>query len=260
MVLSVLVLVVGFIGLLLAVQPSTATESDGDEVLLVEPNGMWHIRTSGVADYTFWYGVPGDVPLLGDWDGDGFDTPGMYRASNGFAYLTNDLPPPRGVGSGDPALTFFFGIPGDQVFVGDWNGDGIDTLGISRNGHMYLSNTNATVFADIDFSFGEPTDLAYGGDPDGDGIDNVFLYRRSTGNIYYRTTNTSGGADGNAYFGEPADQFVIGDWDNDGNDTVGVFQTSDRTISLWNTLTGGSADITYYWGQSSWMPVAGHIA
>jgi hypothetical protein len=239
--------------------PGNAATNDADQVLLVEPNGRWHIRTAGIVDYTFWYGVPGDVPLLGDWDGDGFDTPGMYRASNGFAYLTNDLPANRGVGVGDPALTFFYGIPGDQVFVGDWDGDGIDTLGISRDGHIYLANVNATVFADQDYWFGVPIDLAFGGDPDGDGIDNVFLYRKSTGYIYYRATNTSGGADGGSYFGEPSDRFVIGDWDDDGGDTVGVFQPGDRSISLWNTLAGGSADIVYYWGRSSWMPVAGHV-
>ena len=66
---------------------------------------------------------PGDTPLLGDWDGDGLATPGMYRESNGFAYLTNEFPADGSVAVGDPALTFFYGIPGDQVFVGDWDGD-----------------------------------------------------------------------------------------------------------------------------------------
>ena len=127
---SVLVVAFGLVGLTLVgpTTPSDAATNDADQVLLVEPNGRWHVRFPGASDYTFWYGVAGDVPLLGDWDGDGYDTPGMYRASNGFAYLTNDLPPNGGVGFGDPALTFFFGIPGDRVFVGDWNGDGIDTL------------------------------------------------------------------------------------------------------------------------------------
>jgi hypothetical protein len=106
----------------------------GDDVLLVEPNGRWHIRKPGFPDYTFFYGDPGDVPLFGDWDGDGVDTPGAWRqeGGGGFAYLTNSLPPDGGVGFAD--FDFFFGNPGDEVFVGDWDGDNEDTLGINRNG------------------------------------------------------------------------------------------------------------------------------
>ena len=33
--------------------------------------------------------------------------------------------------------------------AGDWNGDGIDSVGIYRNGIFYLRNTNSTGFADI---------------------------------------------------------------------------------------------------------------
>jgi hypothetical protein len=234
-----------------------AADAPGDQVALVEPSGRWHFQTGGIVDYTFWYGIPGDVPLLGDWDGDGLDSPGMYRPSSGFAYLTNDLPPDRGVGVADPELTFFFGIPGDQVFVGDWNGDGRDSLGISRGGHIYLSNTNATVFADVDFWFGAATDVAFGGDPDADGDDNLFLYRAATGFVYYRAANSTGVAEGGAYSGEPTDRFVIGDWDGDGVDTVGLFRPSARTIYLRNSLEAGPADVSFMWGQSDWVPVSG---
>ena len=75
------------------------------EVVLVEPNGLWHGQVDGQPDWTFWYGVPGDTPLLGDWDGDGLATPGMYRSSNGFAYLTNEFPADGSVASpSTPAL------------------------------------------------------------------------------------------------------------------------------------------------------------
>ncbi len=255
---AMIVVVTGL--LMTPVGDATADEpGTGDVVVLVEPSGRWHIRTSGIVDYTFWYGVPGDVPLLGDWDGDGDDTPGMYRPSTGFAYLTNELPPDRGVGVADPSLTFYFGIPGDQVFGGDWDGDGDDTLGISRSGHLYLRNSNTTGFADLDFWFGAADDLAYGGDPDGDGSDNVLVYRGSTGFVYYRNSNTSGIADGGAYFGEPTDRFVMGDWDGDGDDTVGMFRPSERRVYLSNSLESGPADVTYTWGQSSWLPVAGKL-
>jgi hypothetical protein len=34
-----------------------------------------------------------------------------------------------------------FGNPGDYPIAGDWNGDGIDSVGIYRNGVFYLRNT-----------------------------------------------------------------------------------------------------------------------
>ncbi|MBT8202955.1 MAG: hypothetical protein KJO87_06595, partial [Acidimicrobiia bacterium] len=228
-----------------------------DEVLLVEPNGRWHIRVDGNPDYTFFYGVPGDVPLFGDWDGDGVDTPGMYRPSNGFAYLTDTLPPDGG--SGIAEFDFFYGIPGDQVFVGDWDGINGDSLGISRNGKIFLRNTNDTGFADVEFWFGVPTDIAFGADTDGDGQDSVMVYRQSNSFAYY-TNDTSmdvAPTDGELFFGIPGDQFVVGDWDRDGIDTPGVFRSSNTTVYLKNDLVTGPADVTYVWGTGGWRPVAG---
>ncbi|MBT8193317.1 MAG: hypothetical protein KJP22_07950 [Acidimicrobiia bacterium] len=228
-----------------------------DEVVLVEPGGRWHIRRPGQADYTFFYGNPGDVPLFGDWDGDGLDTPGMYRPSNGFAYLTNTLPSNGGVGAGE--IEFFFGIPGDQVFVGDWDGINGDSLGISRNGQIFLRNTNSTGFADLEFWFGLPTDIAFGADTDGDGKDSVIVYRQSNSFAYYTDDTSQGVAptDGQLFFGIPGDQFVMGDWDGDGIDTPGIFRGSTSTIYLRNSNDTGNADESYSWGGSTWRPVAG---
>jgi hypothetical protein len=39
----------------------------------------------------FYFGIPGDAPLIGDWDGDGIDTAGVHRPSNGTVYLRNSL-------------------------------------------------------------------------------------------------------------------------------------------------------------------------
>jgi hypothetical protein len=45
-------------------------------------------------------------------------------------------------------LSFYFGNPGDQILVGDWDGDGDDTVGVYRpsNGMLYvnLENTNGS--------------------------------------------------------------------------------------------------------------------
>jgi hypothetical protein len=48
----------------------------------VVPGITWYLRnsnTTGTADTSFAYGNVGDIPLTGDWDGDGVDTPGVVR-------------------------------------------------------------------------------------------------------------------------------------------------------------------------------------
>lgn len=237
-----------------------------DTHVLVGPNACWHVRIGAGLEYSFVYGNPGDVPLLGDWDGDGFDTPGMYRPSNGFVYLSNILPRDGGVGIADPDLTFFFGMAGDKVFVGDWDGDGTDTLGIMRNARMYLANRNATVSADQEFWFGETEDIPYGGDPDGDGTDGIVLYRPSTGFVYYTDAIPGQGAPlalthGDFFFGNPNDRFVAGDWNGDGSDTGGVFRSRASTVYLSNALQTAPAvfEDRLGWGTWDYTPVAGNV-
>lgn len=41
----------------------------------------------GPAEYDFWFGVPGDAPLMGDWNGSGTDTAGVFRSN--VYYLRN---------------------------------------------------------------------------------------------------------------------------------------------------------------------------
>ena len=61
-----------------------------DTVGLVDPgSGVWRLRNTAGVVSEFFYGDPGDYPFVGDWDCDGEDTPGLYRQSDGFAYLRN---------------------------------------------------------------------------------------------------------------------------------------------------------------------------
>ena len=82
---------------------------------------------------------------------------------------------------GPPDLIFNLGNPGDIAIAGDWNGDGIVTLGVFRpsNGTVYLRNSNSTGFADDAFVFGNPGDLPVAGDWDGDGVATVGVFRSS---------------------------------------------------------------------------------
>ena len=109
--------------LLNAITPPAGADGIG----LVDPtSGVWHLRTRGGDPAVFYFGVPGDFPIMGDWDCDGVDTPGLYRQSDGFVYLRNS-------NTGGPGeIRFFFGNPGDIPIAGDFDGDGCDTVSIYR--------------------------------------------------------------------------------------------------------------------------------
>ena len=51
---------------------------------------------------------------------------------------------------------FSYGDPGRRVFVGDWDGNGTDTLAVRRGNTFYVKNTTTTGTADTVFSYGDP--------------------------------------------------------------------------------------------------------
>jgi len=153
-------------------------------------------NTQGTADVAFFFGNPGDLPLAGDFDGNGCDTVSIYRPAEGKFYIMNHL----GVGDaglGAAAYAYYFGNPGDAPFMGDWNGDGIDTPGLRRNsdGFVYLRHSNSQGPGEIAYFYGDSGDVVFTGDWDQDGDDTLGLYRPSNGTVYLRNTNTTGAAD-----------------------------------------------------------------
>jgi hypothetical protein len=164
-----------------------------------QSDGFVYLRnsnTQGVADITFFFGNPGDWPIAGDFNGDGCDTVSIYRPAQGRFYIINTLGHDGG-GLGAAEVSYLFGNPGDKPLVGDFNGDGVDTIGLHREstGLVYYRNTHTQGSADNQFIFGNPGDIVFAGDWNGDGTDTVAAYRPTTQTIYLRLTNTQGPAD-----------------------------------------------------------------
>jgi hypothetical protein len=163
-----------------------------------QSDGFVYLRnsnTQGVADIQFFFGNPGDVPLAGDFDGNGCDSLSIYRPSEQRVYVINELgSSDRGLGAAD--YSFLFGDPGDKPFVGDFDGNGVDTMGLHREstGLVYFRNTNTTGIANSQFIFGDPGDRLVAGDWIGSGQDTVAVYRPSTQTLYIRYANSAGNA------------------------------------------------------------------
>ncbi len=181
-----------------------------------QSDGYVYLRnanTQGPADITFFFGNPGDVPLAGDFDGDGCDTVSIYRPSEGRIYVINELgSADTGLGAADYA--YYFGNPGDIPFTGDFNDDGIDSVGLYRQstGFTYLRLTNTQGTADVQFYFGDPGDRFVAGDWNADGVDSPGVFRPSNTTFYLKNSNTQGNADVSFGFGQSAWQPVAGAW------------------------------------------------
>jgi hypothetical protein len=122
-------------------------------------NGLWDgTPTDGI----FPFGIAGDVPIIGDWNGDGVDEIGVYRPGAARFYL--DLNG-NNLWDGTPTDgSIGFGTLGDTPVIGDWNGDGVDDVGVRRENKFWLdANGNdqwdGTTAGDAVFLFGASTDI-----------------------------------------------------------------------------------------------------
>lgn len=188
-------------------------DCDGEATpgLFRQSDAFAYLRNSnsqGIADIRFYFGNPSDVPLAGDFNGDGCDTLSIYRPENQTFYIMNELGENEG-GLGAAEYSFIFGNPGDKPVVGDWDGDGIDEIGLHREttGFFYYRNTLTTGIADGEMFFGDPGDRFIAGDWGiVDGKETPGVFRPSNSTFYFRHTLDQGNAD---------HQFVwigAGDW------------------------------------------------
>jgi len=250
--------VAGFAG----TDPVPPTYVGSHDIGLVDPTtGQWMLRDgSSEAVSSFFYGNPGDTPMVGDWDCDGIETPVLYRQSDGYVYLRNSNTP------GEAHIRFYFGDPGDIPLAGDFDGDGCDTVSLYRPsvGSVFIinelgSNGGGLGAAASSYVFGNPGDKPFVGDFDGDGVERVGVHGGSTGLVYYRSSHTQGIAERTFIFGDPGDRVVAGDWTGDGTDSPSLLRPATATMYFRFSNNEGAADATWHSGQADCVPVAGEM-
>jgi hypothetical protein len=140
---------------------------------------------------------------------------------------------------------FSYGEPLDSVLLGDWNGDGVDTLAVRRGNTFHVRDRNTTGPADATFAYGDPGDAVLVGDWDGDGRDTLAVRR---GNAYFvKNSLQTGVADTTFAYGDPGDVVLVGDWDGDRADSLTVRRGALYFVK--NGLTTGVADGTFGYGD-----------
>lgn len=242
---------------------------DGRDELALFQDGEWLIDINGNGQWDrsdLWakLGGFGDLPVVGDWDGDGKDDigiwgveragdlaalerePGLPDPENTAGTQPKNLPPTdraeemtvrlmQRSASGEPRSdvidhVFRFGSEGDQPIAGDFNGDGVSSLGIFRGGRWLLDVNGDGRFDtehDTMSEFGQAGDIAIVGDFNGDGLDEIAVVR---GNQVIVDSNGNGKLDTTDRVFElqgDGDGVVVGDFDGDGLDEA-AFYTIDR--------------------------------
>ena len=181
-----------------------------------QADGFVYLRnsnTQGTADIKFFFGNPGDVPLAGDFNGDGCDTVSIYRPAESRVFIINELGANNG-GLGEAEFDYVFGNPGDAPFVGDFEDDGVDTVGLYRQstGFVYFRNSHTQGVADNQFFFGDPGDRFVAGDWTDDGADTPGVFRPADTTFYLKHTNSEGNADEQFPYGTSGQLPIAGAW------------------------------------------------
>ena len=242
-------------------------DGDGSDEIAVFKDGYWMIDLNhngrwDEADLLATLGDADDRPVVGDWDGDGKDDIGIYgpiwdrdpmaiARDPGLPNPDNDpdtkpknVPPiERDATNGARVLkltnfgnqrvdvvdhVFGTGDEQDTPIAGDWNGNGIRSIGYFNAGawQFDVNGDGKFDFEDSSTQFGRAGDLPLVGDFNGDGIEEIAVYRSGTWLIDTNGNRELDATDKTFQLGGAADKPVVGDFDGDGIDEPGLYRTS----------------------------------
>jgi hypothetical protein len=177
-------------------------------------NGQWEYH-SNLYEYTFNWGISGDVPVTGDFDADGKSDAAVYRPSTGTWWI------PRS--SNGSVFSLNFGLATDIPIPADYDGDGFSDIAVFRpsDGNWYFWFMGTQQFQAV--HWGSDGDKPVPNDYDGDGKADIAIFRPSSGTWYY--LRSSDGDFRAINWGVSTDIPVPADFDMDGKADVTVFRS-----------------------------------
>ncbi len=211
----------------------------------------------------FQFGKAGSQAVVGNWNDFGGDTIGVFDPESGLFRLKNSNGNPTPIGVVNDSITpFVFGGPGFVALAGDWNWDGVDTVGVydPETSNFFLRDSNDSGVADAgQFTFGRPGWVPLTGDWDGDGFDGIGMYDPETATFYLSNTLSAGAPDIEPFqYGLPGWKPIAGDWNDNGIVTIGVYNPDTASFFLRNSNTTGVADIEpFNFGSPGLDPIIG---
>jgi PKD repeat protein len=234
-----------------AIGTSTTTKSDfitvtNTRVGVFRPSAHTFYLKNGTTTAINW-GISTDLPVTGDWNGDGRTDVGVYRPSAHTFYLKNGT-----------TTAINWGASTDLPVTGDWNADGITDVGVFRpSTHMFYLKNGTTTWTTTAINWGASTDLPVTGDWNADGITDVGVFRPSTHMFYLKNGTALSWSTTAINWGVSTDLPVTGDWNWYGSTDVGVFRPSTHMFYLRNPDYPAIPVKVINWGLSSDLPVTG---
>ena len=122
------------------------------------------------------WGISGDLPLVGDFDGDGRRDTAIFRPSSRFTYIRNS--------SNGQMRVAQLGLATDNLVPADYDGDSVTDLAAFRTSDRtwYILESSSGQVRII--RFGAVADIPVPGDYDGDGKIDIAIFRSGEGSWY----------------------------------------------------------------------------
>ncbi len=184
-------------------------------------------------DIVWKFGTKGDLPVVGDWNGDGYDEIGVLgkRGGKDFFFLDMDRNGAFDLAK-DAAFEFKMNGSGNgEPISGDWDGDGSDEVGVLKGSSWFIDKTGTVYNPAVTLINPTRTNtsmkgLPVAGDWDGDGYDNVGTFEQNQ--FFLDNDGDFGDSELTVNFpefdfGGLKPQPVAHDWDQDGDDDLGLF-------------------------------------
>lgn len=244
---------------------------DGTDEIAVFSGGYWLIDLNGNGrwdeeDLLAKLGDAEDRPVVGDWDGDGKDDigifgpmwekdqdaiehePGLPNPANSPFTRPKNVPPADvdatngarlmkltsyGTQRAD-VVDHVFGIEdgGITPVTGDWNGNGIRSIGRFEDGNWDIDTNGDGRFDEQDevFQFGRTGDIPLVGDFNGDGIEEIAVYRSGRWLIDTNGNRELDATDKTFDLGGASDRPIVGDFNGDGVDEPAIYTPRSNNV------------------------------
>jgi hypothetical protein len=207
-------------------------------------SGKWYFQSSGTNQS---WGLPGDVPKPGDYDGDGKADLCIFRPSTNTWWILRS--------SDGVTVEAPFGASGDKLVPADYDGDGKTDIAVWRpsdyNWYIKLSSTGSMTVA----SFGTAGDKPVPADYDGDGKTDLAIWRDTISAPEFWVFRSSNYQAFAFQMGLAGDEPVIGDYDGDGKSDFALRRPSTNYWYINHSSTGSTGSVQ--WGLTSDIAVPG---